>query len=139
MLKRLAALLTLLAFAGQALAGGFVCGQDAHKSASKMASLAKGGGGSSCEMACCVQGKSPAASPVAMVCCEVVCGEQSSGGQFETAIPPHLPAPLVAPHRIPSFDLLGAAGLAISFRSAESLLLDCDPPALFLHHSAFLI
>jgi hypothetical protein len=145
MLKRLAALLMVLLFAGQAMAGGIVCGLDAinnglnhtDEAASSMQST-----GECNEMACCAQGKSPTGAAVAMVCCEVKCGESTGGAQFNFAPLTLALAPPVVAIRFVSLDPLSeieASVTAISIKSAANNLLHHDPPDLFLSKSTFLI
>lgn len=130
MYKRFIALGIILIFASQILAGEFEC-------------AASGDHQGMAEMACCAQAKSAAASPVAMMCCEIVCGETTSGPpgpQSETpGRSPQVPAPAVASGPAIAFDLL----LAVAVRDAKSMayafIQDHDPPALYLHNSAFLI
>lgn len=130
MFKRLAALFIVFTFASQVLAGGFVCdGGDEHDSAA--------------EMSCCAQAKSANASPVAIMCCEMVCGEptnNTSGPQSETPWQPQqVPAPPVTVDLKASFNTLLAAVSPSTKRSTDGLPPDHDPPALYLHNSAFLI
>jgi hypothetical protein len=144
MLKRVAALLMVLLFAGQSLAGGIVCGIDAinngfNQTDEAVCSMQDMG---ECDgMACCAQGKSPTGSVVAMICCEVKCGESTGGAQLNFA--PRTPAcaptgviirliPLEASNKPTD-----AAG--VSFRLAENNLLHHNPPDLFLFNSTFLI
>jgi hypothetical protein len=135
----------ILLFAGQSLAGGIVCGVDAISngfSRSDEAAYPMQSTGGCDEMACCAQGQAPTGSVVAMVCCEVVCGEPTGGAQFNFTPPAPLPAPPVVTVRFVSLDALGeveASNAALSARSAESSLLRHHPPDLFLSHSAFLI
>ena len=145
MLKRVAALLMVLLFAGQALAGGIACSIDAlsngFNSAGEAAcSMRKTG---ECdEMACCLQGKSPTGAVVAMVCCEIRCGESTGGAQFNFTPLTLAPVPTLVTVRIVSLDTLSeveASAAAISFRSVETNLLHHDPPDLFLSNSTFLI
>ncbi|MCP9496784.1 MAG: hypothetical protein MSG64_20295 [Pyrinomonadaceae bacterium MAG19_C2-C3] len=131
MLKRLVALSIVLLFASQTLAGGFACNGASD-------------GKNSNEMACCAQAKSAASSPVAMLCCETVCGEPTSGTpgpQSETpGQSPQVPAPLVTVTPIPTFESLLAAVIALNSKRTMDVLLErLDPPSLYLHHSAFLI
>ena len=78
----------VLLLAGQALAGGIACGIDAlsngfNSTGEAACSIQKTG---ECdEMACCLQGKSPTGAVVAMVCCEIRCGESTGGAQFDFA------------------------------------------------------
>ncbi|HZF41353.1 MAG TPA: hypothetical protein VE715_21195 [Blastocatellia bacterium] len=144
MLKRVAALIMVLLFAGQSLAGGIVCGIDAiskglNQSSEAACPMEKS---DACDMACCMQGKSPTGSIVAMVCCEVKCGESTSGAQFNFAPLNLAPAPSVIFVRLVSLDALSEAEAslsAVSLRSAENNFLHYDPPDLFLQNSAFLI
>lgn len=145
MLKRVAALLMVLLFAGQALAGGIVCGIDAISkglSHSEEASCSMQDMGECDGMACCLQGKSPTGAVVAMICCEVKCGESTSGAQFTFAPQTLAPAPSVVTIRLISLDALSeveASNAIVSVRSAENNLLHHDPPDLFLSNSTFLI
>ncbi len=129
MLKRLAAFFIVLAFAGQTLAGGFACDGDGSDSAA--------------EMACCKLAKSNAGATMAMLCCQTVCGEPTSGTpgpQSET--PSHgqqAPAPSVADIPATPPHSLFATVSPLSKRSVDILLLRLDPPALYLHNSTFLI
>lgn len=145
MLKRVAALLMVLFFAGQALAGGIVCGIDAISNGLRLtdeASCSMQSTGECDGMACCIQGKSPTGSVVAMICCEVKCGESTGGAQFNFVPQTLAPAPPVVTIRLISLDALSevAASNAIVFvRSAENNLLHHNPPDLFLSNSTFLI
>ncbi len=144
MLKRVAALIMVLLFAGQALAGGLVCGVEAisnslNHSSEDACPMEKSG---ECDMACCLQGKSPTGSIVAMICCEVKCGESTGGAQFNFTPLTLAPAPPVVAIRLISLDALGEAEAslaAISIRSAENDFLHQEPPLIFLQNSAFLI
>ena len=143
MLKRVAALILVLLFVGQALAGGIVCGVDAisnsishvDEAACPMQSMGE------CEkMACCAQGKSPTGALAAMICCEVKCGESTSGAQFNFAPQTLIPAPRVGAVRTILLDAMGKAETAVvSIRSAAYKLLHHDPPDLYLSNSTFLI
>jgi hypothetical protein len=145
MLKRIAALLMVLLFAGQASAGGIACGVDAISDVFNdtgeitcpMQSTGEDG-----EMACCMQGKSPTGAMVAMICCEVKCGESTGGAQFNFAPLVLALAPSFISVRLVSLDTLSeaeASASAVSLRSAENNFLHHDPPALFLQNSIFLI
>jgi hypothetical protein len=95
-----------------------------------------------CNMACCMQGKSPTGSIVAMVCCEVKCGESTGGAQFNFTPPTIAPAPPVVAIRLVSLDALSeaeASVAAVSLRSAENNFLRHESPLIFLENSAFLI
>lgn len=143
MLKRVAALLMILLFSGQAMAGGIVCGMDvANKCLNytdEAACLMQTAGGDD-EMACCAQGKSPTGALAAMVCCEVKCGESTGGAQFNLAPQTPVPAPRVAAIRMVSLDAIGKTeAAAVSIKSAANKLLHHDPPDLFLSNSTFLI
>jgi hypothetical protein len=135
----------ILLFAGQSLAGGIVCGVDAISNgfsrSDESAYLMQSTGGCD-EMACCAQGQAPTGSVVAMVCCEVVCGEPTGGAQFNFAPPALAPVPPVVTVRFVSLDALGeaeASNAVLSARSAENRLFHRHPPDLFLSHSTFLI
>ncbi len=127
MLKRFATLSIVLVFAGQAFAAGAVCD--------------KRDGGNATEMACCEQASSPLASPTTAICCQVVCGEptsgtpgaESSGAKQQQVVI----APLPAAVRVASFEPLPIA--ILSKRSTDDLLLQLDPPALHLYNSIFRI
>ncbi len=144
MLKRVAALIMVLLFAGQALAGGLVCGVEAisnslNHSSEDACPMEKSG---ECDMACCLQGKSPTGSIVAMICCEVKCGESTGGAQFNFVPLTLAPAPPSIVVRLVSLDALSEAEASVaaaSLRSAENNFLHHDPPDLFLQNSAFLI
>ena len=127
MLRRVAALVMILLFAGQALADGIVCSLDAISNSRD-------------EMACCLHGTSPTGSVLAMVCCEVKCGESTGGSQFEFDQQTFVLAPSVVTIRHISLDVLGEVEAAgVSVRSAERNLLHHDAPDLFLSNSTFLI
>jgi hypothetical protein len=143
MLKRVAALLMILLFAGQAMAGVVVCGVDAisksinhtDEAACPMQSM-----GECDEMACCLQGKSPTGALAAMVCCEVKCGESTGGAQFDFAPQMLVPAPRAVSVRAILLDAMGETETAIvSIKSAAYKLLHHDPPDLYLSNSTFLI
>lgn len=145
MLKRIAALLMVLLFVGQALEGGIVCGIDAISngfSHTSEASCSMQDMGDCDQMACCLQGKSPTGSVVAMICCEFRCGESTSGAQFNfapqtlTLAPSSVVIRLVSPE---SLSKVTDSGAAVLFNSAENKLLHHDPPDLFLSNSTFLI
>jgi|SRR5215471_12979708 len=147
MLKRVAALIMVLLFAGQAMAGGIVCGVEAisnglnqsSESSEDTCPMEKSGG---CDMACCLQGKSPTGSIVAMICCEVKCGESTGGAQFNFTPLNIVTAPSVVAIRVVSLDALSeaeASVAAVSLRSAENNFLHHEPPLIFLQNSTFLI
>ena len=129
MYKRLAALFIVLVFASQVMASGFVCDGGERDSAA--------------EMSCCAQARSANASPVAVMCCEMVCNEPTSGTsgpQSETpGQPRQIPTPHVNVDLRASLNTLLAAVSPPTKRSADGLPPDHDPPALYLHNSAFLI
>jgi hypothetical protein len=145
MLKRVAALIIVLLFAGQAMAGGIMCGVEAisnglnqsNESSEAACPMEKSG---ECDMACCRQGKSPTGSIVAMVCCEVKCGESTGGAQFNfTPLTIALALPVIA-IRLVSLDSLSEAEAslsAVSLRSVENDFLHHDPPDLFLQTPPF--
>jgi len=143
MLKRVAALLMILLFAGQAMAGGIVCGagtisnsfSHTDEAACSMQSAAQ------CdEMACCSQGKSPTGALTAMICCEVKCGESTGGAQFDFAPQILVPAPRTVSVRAILLDMMCETEAAIvSIKSAAYKLLHHDPPDLYLSNSTFLI
>jgi hypothetical protein len=143
MLKRVAALLMILLFAGKAMAGGIVCGAGAisngfshtDEAACPMQSAAR------CdEMACCAQGKSPTGALTAMICCEVKCGESTGGAQFDFASQTPVPAPRIVSVRVVLLDATGEAETAVvSIKSAAYKFLHHDPPDLYLSNSTFLI
>lgn len=134
----------VLLFAGQALAGGIVCGIEAISNgfdSTDEATCSMQDMGDCGQMACCLQGKSPTGLIVAMICCEVKCGESTGGAQLNFA--PQTPAcapPIVAIRLIPLESLSKPMdSAAVSFRSAENNFLHRDPPDLFLSNSTFLI
>ncbi len=143
MLKRMAALLMVLLFAGQALAGGIMCGIDAFSngidSASEMSCPMQGDGEN---MACCALGQAPTGSMAAMICCEVKCGESTGGAQFNftpqtlTLAPPVVNIRVVS--LVPSSEV-EASITSIPIKSAENHLLHHYPPDLFLSNATFLI
>ena len=145
MLRRIAALIMVLIITGQALAGGIACGLDAFNNGfggkTEMACPMQEQG--DCEsMACCAQGKSPTGSVVAMICCEVVCGESTSGSQFNFTPQTLAFAPPILRYRAVEFDSLSSdndSAFSVFLRSAENDLLSNDPPDLFLVNSTFLI
>ena len=145
MLRRIAALIMVLIITSQALAGGIACGLDAINNSlggkTEMASPMQGQG--ECEsMACCAQGKSPTGSVVAMICCEVVCGESTGGAQFNFTPQTLAFAPPILRYRAVGFDSLSSdtdSAFSVFLRSAENNLLSHDPPDLFLVNSTFLI
>jgi len=145
MLRRIAALIVVLIITGQALAGGIACGIDTFNnglgSNAEMACPMQEPDGCG-SMACCAQGKSPTGSIVAMICCEVVCGESTGGSQFNFT--PHTLAfaPPILRYRAVEFDSLSSdndSAFSVFLRSAENDLLSHDPPDLFLVNSTFLI
>ncbi len=145
MLERIAALIMVLVITSQALAGGIACGLDAFNNGlggkTEMTCPMQGQGG--CEsMACCARGKSPTGSVVAMICCEVVCGESAGGAQFNFTPQTLAFAPPVLSYRAVEFDSLTSdtdSAFSVFLRSAENDLLSHDPPDLFLVNSIFLI
>lgn len=144
MLKRVAAFLMVLLFAGQSLAGGIVCGIDAINNgfgSTDEATCSMQDMGDCGQMACCLQGKSPTGSVVAMICCEVNCGESTGGAQLNFAPPTPACAPPIVTIRLVSLESLSKPtdSAAVSFRSAENDLLHHDPLDLFLSNSTFLI
>ena len=132
----------VLLFAGQALAGGIACGIDAisngfdrtNEAACSMQDM-----GDCEEMACCAQGKSPTGAVAAMVCCEIECGESTSGALFDFTPRTLAIAPSSTAIRIISLEALGDVEASVSIRSAANNLLHHDPPDLFLSNSTFLI
>lgn len=145
MLRRIAALLMVLLIAGQALAGGIVCGIDALSNGSDSASemsCPMQGEGECDEMACCALGKSPTGSVAAMVCCELICGESTGGAHFNFTPLLLAIAPPVVTHRASTFQSLNsesASAFSVFLKSADNALLAQDPPDLFLTNSTFLI
>jgi len=135
----------VLLIAGQALAGGIVCGTDALSNGldnkSEIA-CPMGSEGDSEEMACCALGKSPTGSVVAKVCCEVFCGESTSGSQFDFSPFSLVFAPPITSYRSVEFESLDPTpdtAFSVFLRSAENHLLSHDPPDLFVINSTFLI
>ncbi|MGH9838473.1 MAG: hypothetical protein ACREEM_06795 [Blastocatellia bacterium] len=145
MLRRVAALLMVLLFAGQAVAGGIACSIDAINNGfdnTSETSCSMQEAGDCDEMACCALGKSPTGSMAAMVCCEFKCGESTGGAQFNFTPQTLILAPSVVAIRLvplaPLSEVDASAG-DILFKSAENNLLHHDPPDLFLSNSTFLI
>jgi hypothetical protein len=93
------------------------------------------------DMACCLLGKSPTGSILAMACCEIKCGESTSGALFDFTPQTVAIAPSFTAIRIVSRGASSEAesAAAVSVKSAESNLLHHDPPDLFLSNSTFLI
>jgi hypothetical protein len=143
MLKRVAALLMVLLFAGQAMAGGIVCGVGAISKSfnhTDEAACPMHSEGECDETACCAQGKSPTGALAAMICCEVKCGESTGGAQFDFDLQKLVPAPSVVSVRAVLLDAMGEAETAVvSIKSAAHKLLYHDPPDLYLSNSTFLI
>jgi hypothetical protein len=143
MLKRAAALLMVLLFAGQAMAGGIVCGVEAISKSfnhTDEAACPTQSEGECDETACCAQGKSPTGALTSMVCCEAKCGESTGGAQFNFAPQNLVPAPRVVSIRTVLLDAMGEAETAVvSIKSAAYKLLHHDPPDLYLSNSTFLI
>ena len=146
MLRRIAALLLLLVITGQAMAGGIACGVEAisnglnEQTACKMQS--QGDCEGMAEMACCALGQSPTGSIAAMICCEVKCGESTSGAQFNFTPQRLMFAPPVVTIRVVSlvpWSEVEASATSIPIRSAENHLLHHHPPDLFLSNATFLI
>ena len=126
MLKYLTTLLIIFVLAGQSLAGEFACDKSANHGAA--------------EMACCKQAKSATGSPAAMLCCQTVCGEETSGPlglQSEASTSQHpVPAPAIIADLVISSHPIFAGCL---FSKSAGALLNPSPPALYLHNSSFLI
>jgi hypothetical protein len=148
MLKRFAALLMILLFAGQAMAGGIVCGIDAiskglnRPSESGEATCPMEKSGACDDMACCRLGKSPTGAMGPMICCEVKCGESTGGAQFDFTPLNLAPAPSLIVVRLVSLDALSEAEASVaaaSLRLAENDFLRHEPPSIFLQNSSFLI
>jgi CheY-specific phosphatase CheX len=145
MVRRFAAFVMVLVLSGQALAGGIMCGveaiSDALHAMDEMACPMEDAG--ECDdMACCALGQAPTGAMAAMLCCEVKCGESTSGAQFDLTPPVFIPAANVVTIRLVSLEGLGeiaAAQSLVSARTAETHFLHHYPPDLFLSHSTFLI
>ena len=127
MLRRLLPVFIILTFASQVLAGAVACTKGDHNTPA--------------EMACCAQAKTATASPAAVICCQTVCGEPTSGNagtQSENTVRPRVPVSTVALHPVVTFShVLPIAAHVFNRRNA--LDLKYDPPALYLHNSSFLI
>jgi hypothetical protein len=141
--KRIAALVFVLLFASNALAGGTVCGvsascksiNHADEAACLMQSMNEGD-----EMACCKHEKSAAGALAGMICCDVICGESADSAEFDFAAQNLTPAPRVIVVRTILLDAIGEAETAaVSIKSADYKLLHHDPPDLYLFNSTFLI
>src|SRR5215813_3404810 len=128
--KRIAALVFVLLFASNALAGGTVCGvgaickgfNHADEAACLMQSMREG-----YELACCKHEKSAAGSLAGMLCCEVICGESTDSAEFDFATQTLIPAPRVIIARIVLLDAMGETETAaVSIKSADYKLLHHD-------------
>jgi hypothetical protein len=142
-LKHITALILVLLFAGQATAGGSVCGVEvistcfnhADEAACPMRGAARYD-----EMACCAQGKSQTGAMAAMICCEAPYGESTGGAQFDFAPQTLIPASRIVRVRAVLLDAMGEAETAVvSIKSAAYKLLHHDPPDFYLSNSTFLI
>jgi hypothetical protein len=122
---RLVASTLLAVFVGLIVAGGMTCDADS--------------GSTNC---CCAQAGSPVGSLAAKLCCETVCGHETSD---VPATPPDpvtatlLPALPVARIRVDPFDSLLAAAVPVALKSIEVSLAHQDPPELYLRKATFLI
>jgi len=141
--KRIAALVFVLLFASNALAGGTVCGvgaickgfNHADEAACLMQSMREGK-----ETACCKHEKSAAGSLAGMLCREVICGESTNSTEFDFATQTLIPTPRVFSVRAILLDAMGEAETAaVSIKSADHKLLHHDPPDLYLFNATFLI
>jgi hypothetical protein len=141
--KRIAALIFVLLFAGEALAGGARCGagaickgfDDPYEAACLTQSMSEGD-----EMDCCAQEQSPAVGLAGMHCCEIRCGEAPESAEFDFAAQNLIPAPRFIFVRTISLDAIGEAETAVvSIKSTAYKLLHRDPPDLYLSNSTFLI
>jgi hypothetical protein len=111
MLRRIAALIMVLVITSQTLVGGIACGLDAFNNClgGKTEMDCPMQGQSDCEaMACWARGKSPTGSIVTMICCEVVCGESTSGSQFDFTPHTLVFAPPILNYRAAEFDSSGS-------------------------------
>jgi hypothetical protein len=141
--KRLAALVFVLLFASNALAGGTVCGAgaicksfDRAGEAACLTQIMREGA----EMACCEQEESPAGALSEMICCDVICGESADSAEFDFAAQSLIPAPRVIVVRTILLYAIGETETeAASIKSADYKLLHHDPPDLYLFNSTFLI
>lgn len=122
----------LLVITCQPVLGGIACGME----------IINGNDGDMSNMACCTQGKSPTGSIVAQVCCETLCGESTSGSEFDfTPQALTLSSPIIN-YRIADFYSLNShsdSAFSAFFRSREDNILSQNPPDLFLSYSTFLI
>lgn len=128
------------------MAGGIACGVEAISSSLSEPTVCTMQSQGDCEgmaeMACCALGTSPTGSMVAMICCEVKCGESTSGAQFNFTPQTLTLAPPVVTIRIVSLVLMREATTSITsipIQSAEHHLLHHHPPDLFLSNATFLI
>jgi hypothetical protein len=143
MSKRIVALVVILLFASEALAGGTMCGVGAicksfngpYESACLTQSMSEGD-----EMDCCAHEKLPAGSLSGMLCCEVKCGEAPESAEFDFTAQTLIPAPRILSVRAILLDAMGEAETAaVSIKSTAYKLLHHDPPDLYLFNSRFLI
>jgi hypothetical protein len=132
MTRVLPTILVLVAFVTQGLGGAFV----AVRHASAQMACCANDASSEFENLCHTQGRSPAVSPAATICCETFCGEGASGSQFETLTQIFTPALSARVVRAEPFGLCPGVS---AFTSTVASLLRRHAPALFLQQSAFLI
>lgn len=82
------------------------------------------------------------ASPAAKLCCETVCGKETSD---VPSTPPAalaatlIPAVPVAEIRVELFDDVRATRVPVALKSVEASVAHQDPPELFLQKATFLI
>jgi len=146
--KHITALILVLLFASQALAGGSVCGVDAISKSFNQADEA------ACPMQSatrydempCAQGKSSTGAMAAMICCKVKCccevkhGQSTGSAQFDFAPQTLIPEPRIVRVRPSLLDAMGEAETAvISIKSTAYKLLHHNPPDLYISKSTFLI
>ena len=96
---------------------------------------------SSSARSCRAQANTSLGSPVAKLCCKTVCGEQSGepdGIQPQTTGQQNLIAPIANAEIVPAKPAL-PAGLLDPYHSVYNSSFYSNPPALYLHHSSFLI
>src|SRR5215475_5408830 len=141
--KRITALVFVLLFASNALAGGAMCGVGAicrsfnntYEAACLTQSMGEGD-----ERECCARAKSPAGARAGMRCYEVKCCEAADSAEFDFATQALIPAPRIFSVRTILLDAMGEAETAVvSIKSADYKLLHHDPPDLYISNSTFLI
>ena len=90
---------------------------------------------------CCALAKAPVGSAAAKLCCETVCGEESSDTPStppETLTSVLILALPIAAVRVEPVDEQLAAALPVTLKSVERAVAHQAPPALYLQNATFL-